>query len=110
MSGPSRAAAEIPASLEAVAETQTPYGGRLQVWSAVATVWVELSLAPLREATSPDRPPDLAQAATATARDHPAAAVGQRLVPPGEPPFLVREVRRGEPSPGRMTLALDRPI
>lgn len=103
-------AQDVLATLEAATETPTAYGGVTLAWSQVATVWVALNRGPLRDGDAPpDHPPASAQAATATARDHPLAAAGQRLTPPGEAPFRVVEVRRGEPSPGAMTLVLDRP-
>lgn len=102
------ASAERPATLLAATETETPYGGRTQVWSPVATVWAQVTLAALDQATSADAPPADSQAATAITRDHPAAAAGQQLVLDGEPPFLVRELRHATPAPGRMTLILAR--
>ncbi len=100
---------DILATLEASIETPTAYGGVSLAWSQVATVWVALKRAALREAdAAEDHPPAAAQAATAIARDHPLASPGQRLTLPGEAPFRVVELRRGEPAPGAMTLILDR--
>lgn len=100
---------DVLATLEAATETPTPYGGASMTWSQVATVWVAVKRAALRETgAAEDHPPASAQTATATARDHPLAAPGQRLTLPGEPPLRVIEVRRGEPAPGAMTLILDR--
>ena len=102
-------AQEVLATLESATETPTAYGGVALAWSQVATVWVTLERGALREAAAaPTSPPAVAQAATATARDHPLAAAGQRLTPPGEAPFRVVQVRRGDPLPGAMTLVLDR--
>lgn len=100
---------EALATLEAATETPTAYGGVTLAWSQVATVWITLKRGPLRTAEpATDHPPAAEQGATAIARDHPLAAAGQRLSPPGEPFFRVVEVRRGEPAPGLMTLVLDR--
>ncbi len=109
MSAASSLADDVLATLDAPSETPTAYGGLSLTWTQVATVWVAIRRAALREgAGAPGGPPAVSQGATATARDHPLAAAGQRLTPPGEDPFRVVEVRRGEPAPGAMTLILDR--
>jgi len=98
-----------PAVLEAAAETETAYGGRDRVWSQAATLWVSLTLGAPGEQTAADAAPAEAGTATAVARDHPGAAPGQRLTVTGDAdPWRVRRVDRGTPTPGRMTLRLDR--
>ena len=100
---------EQPAVLQTAAEIETGYGGRDRVWSQAATLWVSLSLGSPYQQTASEASPAEADAASAVARDHPAAAVAQRLlVGDDADPWRVRRVDRGVPSLGRMTLRLDR--
>lgn len=110
MSASSPTPNERPATLSAASEVETPFGGRTRAWAPVAAVWATLQLDGIAERTASDAPPVGSQAATAVARDHPAAAPGQQLAFAGEPPFEVREVRRATPVPGRMTLVLVRQL
>ena len=100
--------ASRPAVLQAVVETETPDGGRARAWSEVAALWVELRAGAASEAAAQEMRPVRVEAATAVARDHPAAAAGQQLALDGEPPWRVLAVQRAEPTAGRMTLVLDR--
>lgn len=99
-----------PATLQAVAETETPDGGRLRAWSDVATVWVELRAGAGAADSAEEMRPVRVETAIALARDHPSAGAGQQLVLDGESPWRVLTVRRDDPEPGRMTLALDRAV
>lgn len=98
-----------PAVLQSVAETETAYGGRDRVWSQAASLWVSLTVAAPAQETGDGATPREAQTAAADSRDHPDAAIGQRLLVGDDPdPWRVRRVDRGVPSLGRMTLRLDR--
>ena len=106
----SAAARAVPASLQAATFTDTPYGGVDETWAEVATLWVSLAIAaPAQQFDGAISAPAEADIATATCRDHPAAADGQRLLIGDDPaPWRLRRVDRGVPGPGRMTLRLDR--
>ncbi len=95
------------AALQAASDTETAYGGRTRTWTEVATLWVHLQPTGARLDQRQDQRPVRIETATAAARDHPAAAAGQRLVLTG-PPWRVLAVQR--PGGGRMVLSLDRTV
>ena len=95
------------AVLKSAAEAETAFGGRTRSWSEVATLWVDLRATSGSERAEADQRPVLAESARAEARDHAAAAVGQRLVVGGENWRLIRLVR-GAPKLGRMILHLEK--
>ena len=97
-----------PAVLQTAVETETAEGGRTRAWSDAATVWVELRAAAASAQAAQELRPVRVETATAVARDHLAAAAGQRLVVEDDPPWRVLAVAREAPAPGWMTLALDR--
>ncbi len=106
---PGAAWLRTPALLQAAAETETVYGGRVRAWAAVATLWLDLSAVAGRETASQDQRPVRLESATATARDDPRAAVGQRLVVGADPPWTILAIDHAQPSPGLMRLTLERP-
>jgi hypothetical protein len=94
------------ATLKAATEAETAFGGRTRSWAEVATLWVDLKVS-ARERAEADQRPVLTETAEALARDHPLAAVGQRLTLDGDNWRLVR-LARGAPKIGRMTLFLEK--
>lgn len=95
------------ATLQAVVEAETAFGGRSRTWEEVAGVWIQLTITGGREGAEADQRPVLATSAEAVARDHPLAAAGQRLVVGGDNWRLIR-VERGAPKIGLMTLILEK--
>ena len=106
--GTSPGALANPAVLENAVETETGFGGRTRAWIHAADLWLDLKPGGATTASSQDQRPVRVETAAAEARDHPAAAPGQRLTLAGEPPWTVLAVQRGRPTPGRMTLLLER--
>ena len=95
------------AVLREAVEAETAFGGRTRSWSEVASVWVALTVSGGREGAEADQRPVLTTSAQATARDHPLAAAGQRLVVGGDN-FRVVRLTRGAPKLGLMTLFLEK--
>lgn len=95
------------ATLQAVVEVETAFGGRSRTWSEVADVWIALTVTGGSEGSQAGQRPTLATSAEAVARDHPLAGAGQRLVVGGDNWRLVR-VERGAPRLGLMTLILEK--
>lgn len=95
------------ASLQAVEETETAFGGRTRSWSEVAALWVDFKITGGREGAEADQRPALSETAQALARDHPLAEPGQRLALDGVNWRLARIARE---TPGAMTLFLQRDV
>ena len=98
-------AAAALAALQAASATESAYGGRTEAWTTLATLWVHLQPGGASGMAREGQPPGRIETATASARDHPAAAAGQQLMLDG-PPWRIVAVQR--PQPGRMVLVLDR--
>jgi hypothetical protein len=97
-----------PAQLWSPAETETTEGGQARAFSLLTPLWVELTLGPGQEREFPGLTAQRLERATATARLHLDAARGQQLRLPGQPDWRVQEVQVHTPSPGLMTLVLER--
>lgn len=98
------------ASLLAVQETETQFGGRQRVWTQIATLWVEFEAGSSRlqsAAGDAGTRPVALRSASAISRDLDLAAPGQRLSLDAVL-WDVTAVDRGQPSPGFMTLTLER--
>lgn len=98
------------ASLLEIQETETAYGGRQRVWTQVATLWVDFEAGSSRlqsAAGDAGTRPVTVRTASAVARDLALAAPGQRLSLDAVS-WDVSAVDSGRPSPGFMTLALER--
>ncbi len=98
------------AVLSQVVETETAFGGRSRAWSVVGGLWIDLRLGAASTPAPPGETgarPTLVQTAEAEARDHPGAAVGQKLSVDGQD-WSVVVVDRASPRPGRMILTLRR--
>ena len=94
------------ASLSAVTETETAFGGRSRLWVSIADLWVRLSPSRVVEVSEAGQVPRRRQSLTAEARDLAVAAPGQRLTL-GADVWRVQGVDHAQPRPGRMTLFLE---
>jgi len=98
------------ASLLEVQETETAFGGRQRVWTQIATLWVDFQPGASRlqsAAGDAGTRPVTVRSASALARDLDLAAPGQRLSLDAVL-WDVTAVDRAQPSPGFMTLSLER--
>lgn len=95
------------ATVEAMSEAETVFGGRSRSWSEVAALWVDLKPRGHRERTDLAGPPRLVETAEAEARAHPAAARGRRLKTGGEP-WRIVAVGPHPARKGRIVLKLER--
>lgn len=99
------------ATLEAVVEAETPFGGRARAYEPLAELWVDLTEAPADRRADGDAPPVPRRSARAVARTHPAALGGPRTLSLGPDRWRVTGVRADAPRPGFLTFDLesDRP-
>ena len=100
------ASRRVLATLFAVAETQTAFGGQARSWSSLATLWVSLSPISTSLITSTNQRPQRREQVKAEARDMAVVAVGQRLSI-GPRHWWITAVDRGQPQPGLMVLDLE---
>lgn len=100
------ASRRVLATLYAVTETQTAFGGQARSWTSLASLWVSLSPISSSLINSPNQPPQRREQVRAQARNMAIAAVGQRLSI-GPRHWRITAVDRGQPRPGLMVLDLE---
>lgn len=100
------ASRRVLATLYAVTETQTAFGGQARSWTSLATLWVSLSPISTNLVANPNQPPQQREQVRAQARDMAVVAVGQRLSI-GPRHWRITAVDRGQPEPGLMVLDLE---
>ena len=100
------ASRRVLATLYAVTETQTAFGGQARSWTSLASLWVSLSPISSSLINSPNQPPQRREQVRAQARNMAIAAVGQRLSI-GPRHWRITALDRGQPRPGLMVLDLE---
>ena len=100
------ASRRVLATLFAVAEASTPFGGQARSWTPLATLWVSLSPISTSLVANPNQPPQRREQVRAQARDMVIVVAGQRLSI-GARHWRITAVDRGQPQPGLMVLDLE---
>ena len=100
------ASRRVLATLDAVTETQTAFGGQARSWTSLASLWVSLSPISSSLITSPNQPPQRREQVRAQARNMAIAAGGQRLSI-GPRHWRITALDRGQPEPGLMVRDLE---